>query len=547
MRAHGALRDCDEVGASARVAGRLRVENRGSIVIGNHLNVNSSWVPIELITGAAGRIQIGDDVLINFGTVVAAGSRVSIGSGTMIGPHCIISDVDIPEGLLDSTPVAALPIDIGKGVWLAGRVTLRPGVKIGDGAVIVAGSIVETDVPAHFMASGIPARLVPRLGAAPQAASVRSAVPPSSGLGGADSARLRGSLIADFRIDDLLYELGTGDGSPPVDAEILAGERLATLLEAPARADARDFLVVWTRPEGAVPAFARLLKGESIADLDLDAEVDAFCALVIESAARYRYVLLPTWTQPPHVRGLGVLDGRPGGVLSALSAMNLRLMRVLGARANVFVLDAARWQAAVGPAGFNPRAWYLGGMAMARPLMAEAARDIRAAIATLFGRQRGLLVLRQEDALWLGAAADGALAAPLAQAYAAFQQALRSLRRGGVLLALIGSSTKSEMLEALRAVPDAALRDEDFAGFGVADGDETEKLGGLAARLGVTLDAVVYIDARDTVRARVRTALPTVYVPDWPVDKLLFPSALLGLRCFDAGSESAIKRRASNE
>jgi len=546
LRAHGALKDCDRVGASARVAGRLRVENRGSIVIGDHLNVNSSWVPIELVTGSAGRIQIGDDVLINFGTVVAAGSRVSIGSGTMIGPHCIISDVDIPETLLDSAPVAALPIEIGKGVWLAGRVTLRPGVKIGDGAVIVAGSIVETDVPPHYMASGIPARSLPRFGATP-VISASPAAPQGTNITAADTIRLRGSLISNFRLDDLLYELGAGDASPPVDAEILIGERVTSLLAAPARADARDFLLVWTQPEGAVPAFARLLNGESIVDQDLEADVDAYCALLLESAARYRYVLLPTWTQPPHVRGLGLLDGRPGGILSSLTVMNLRMMKAVQARANVFVLDAARWQAAVGPAGFNPRAWYLGGMAMARPLVAEAAKDIRAALATLFGRQRSLLVLRQEDALWVGATAEAAGSASLGQAYAAFQQALRLLRRGGVLLALIGSSTKCEMLEALRAIPDADLREEDFAGFGVADGDETEKLGALAARLGVSLDAVVYIDARDAARARVRTALPAVYVPDWPVDKLLFPSALLGLRCFDTGSESAIKRRASNE
>lgn len=545
IRAHSALKDCDRVGASARVAGRLRVENRGSIVIGDHLNVNSSWVPIELVTGSAGRIQIGDDVLINFGTVVAAGSRVSIGSGTMIGPHCIISDVDIPETLLDSTSIAALPIDIGKGVWLAGRVTLRPGVKIGDGAAIVAGSIVETDVPAHYLASGIPARSLPRFGATPQTAIVPAAAP--LGAAAADIVRLRGSLISNFRLDDLLYELGAGDGSPPVDAEILIGERLTSLLTAPARADARDFLLVWTQPEVAVPAFGRLLNGESMGDQELDDDVDAFCALVVESAARYRYVLLPTWTQPPHMRGLGLLDGRPGGILSALTAMNLRMMKVVQARANVFVLDAARWQAAVGPAGFNPRAWYLGGMVMARPLIAEAARDIRAALATLSGRQRSLLLFHQQDALWTDAVADGAAAAPLEEAYKAFQRALRALRRGGVLLGLVGSATKAEMLDAIRAIPNAVVREEDFAGFGAAEGDEAAKIAAIAARLGVGLNAVVYVDARDAVRTRLRAALPEVYIPDWPTDKLMFPSALSSLRCFDHGSQSAVERRACNE
>src|SRR5579863_3103944 len=167
IRAIGALKDCNRVGMYPRVAGRLRIENRGSIDIGDYFFVNSSWVPIELITGPEGRIQIGDDVLISFGTLIAAGSSVAVGSGSMIGPHCIISDVDIPEAITASVPVTAKPIEIGKGVWLAGRVTVRPGVRIGDGAVVIAGSIVESDVSAHSMAGGIPARMLPRFAAAP--------------------------------------------------------------------------------------------------------------------------------------------------------------------------------------------------------------------------------------------------------------------------------------------------------------------------------------------------------------------------------------------
>jgi acetyltransferase-like isoleucine patch superfamily enzyme len=164
LRARAALKDCDRVGASARVAGRMRVSNRGSIVIGDYLNINSCWVPTELLTRPGGRIEIGDEVLINFGTVIAPGRSVAIGKRSTIGPHRIISDVEIPQTANITDSAAARPIEIGRDVWLAGRVTLRPGVKIGDGAVIVAGSIVESDVPAHVMASGIPARLLPKLG-----------------------------------------------------------------------------------------------------------------------------------------------------------------------------------------------------------------------------------------------------------------------------------------------------------------------------------------------------------------------------------------------
>ncbi|HMH87472.1 MAG TPA: hypothetical protein VK523_02440, partial [Steroidobacteraceae bacterium] len=503
IRARDELKDCNSVGTSARVAGRLRVENRGTIAIGDHLNVNSSWVPIELVTGSDGGIKIGDDVLINFGTIIAAASSVSIGSRSMIGPHCIISDVEIPESISGPGPIKALPIEIGKDVWLAGRVTIRPGVKIGDGAVVVAGSIVESDVPPHFMASGIPARLLPRLGAAPRPVSNVRTAPPVAAAVGASAPRLRGSLISDFRLDELVYELAASDGTPPVDSVLVPGEKLSQMLCTPSRADAHDFVVIWTRPESAVPAFARLLQGESVSDRDLNADVDAFCALIERSAANYSYVLLPTWTQPAFAHGRGLLDGRPGGALSALSAMNLRLMKAVEARANVYVLDAARWQAAVGPAAFNSRAWYLGQMAMARPLVAEAARDIRAALAALCGRQRKLLVFHRDTALWAGAHADpSAWTAPLETAYGEFHQALHILRRRGVLLALVGNSTESEMLEAIRTCPGAAQRDDDFAVCSAAEGEEIVKLTALTARLGVGLDDVVYIDARDAVRAR---------------------------------------------
>ncbi len=189
IRAIGALKGCNRVGIYARVAGRLRIENHGSIEIGDYFFVNSSWVPIELITGPEGRIQIGDDVLISFGTLIAAGSSVTVGSGSMIGPHCIISDVDIPETITASVPATAKPIEIGKGVWLAGRVTVRPGVRIGDGAVVVAGSIVESDIAAHFMASGIPARMLPRFASAPGLHSNAPAAANESGAARSPTAR----------------------------------------------------------------------------------------------------------------------------------------------------------------------------------------------------------------------------------------------------------------------------------------------------------------------------------------------------------------------
>ena len=48
-------------------------------------------------------------------------------------------------------------------MWIGGHVVILPGVTIGDGAVIGAGSVVTRDIPAHTLAVGNPCRPLRRL------------------------------------------------------------------------------------------------------------------------------------------------------------------------------------------------------------------------------------------------------------------------------------------------------------------------------------------------------------------------------------------------
>jgi predicted enzyme involved in methoxymalonyl-ACP biosynthesis len=298
--------------------------------------------------------------------------------------------------------------------------------------------------------------------------------------------------------------------------------------------DARDFAVVWTTPQGAIPAFSRLLTGERVDEVELSADVDAFCASIERSASRFRYVFVPSWTQPAYVREGGLHESRPGGAFLSLSAMNLRLMTQLSRLANVFVLNAARWQAAVGPSAANPRGWYLSRIAASRPLIVEAALDIRAALESLCGRRRSLLVLTSQVGLWGAVTSE-----PAREAYADFQQTLRQLARNGVALAMVGTGDESTLRREV-ALQAGWTLSEDILFLHGGDGtDDNPHLRGIADRRGVGLDAVVFLTANDAARAAVRTAVPSVYVPDWPESKLLYPSALQALRCFAAARSAA--------
>ena len=131
-------------------------------MIGSRVRLNSNWAPVELVTGPAGVIEIGDGVFINYGTLISAHTRVRIGQNVMVGNYAIISDTEIP-GIGDppGAPfVEARAVDIGDDAWLAARVTVLPGSHIGAGAVIAAGSVVSGDIPAGAVAGGIPARIL---------------------------------------------------------------------------------------------------------------------------------------------------------------------------------------------------------------------------------------------------------------------------------------------------------------------------------------------------------------------------------------------------
>ncbi|MFO0867439.1 MAG: CatB-related O-acetyltransferase [Pirellulales bacterium] len=49
---------------------------------------------------------------------------------------------------------------IGNDVWLGYDVLLMPGVKIGDGAIVAARSVVVSDVPAYSVVGGNPAKVI---------------------------------------------------------------------------------------------------------------------------------------------------------------------------------------------------------------------------------------------------------------------------------------------------------------------------------------------------------------------------------------------------
>jgi acetyltransferase-like isoleucine patch superfamily enzyme len=109
-------------------------------------------------------IELGHHVGINVGSIVFSHGRTRIGDNALIGPGVVISTAghafEDPSQPVRTQPVTVADIDIGAGSWIGSRAVIMPGVRIGVGAVVGAGSVVTSDVPANSLAVGVPARVV---------------------------------------------------------------------------------------------------------------------------------------------------------------------------------------------------------------------------------------------------------------------------------------------------------------------------------------------------------------------------------------------------
>jgi len=112
-------------------------------------------------------IRIGAGASLNFNCVILDVVAVTIGDRTQIGPAVPIFAADHPRDAATRRLVLEFgrPVHIGADVWTAGGTVRLPGVTVGDGAIIGAGSVMTHDVLPGSTVTGDPARpLVPRWG-----------------------------------------------------------------------------------------------------------------------------------------------------------------------------------------------------------------------------------------------------------------------------------------------------------------------------------------------------------------------------------------------
>lgn len=105
-------------------------------------------------------LYVGNDCYISHNCYVQAKGKVVFGDNVIIGPMSIIaSSKHIVENGVVTNRGVSFPINIGKGTWCAGNVTISSGVNIGESVIIGAGAVVTKDIPSNSKAFGVPAQV----------------------------------------------------------------------------------------------------------------------------------------------------------------------------------------------------------------------------------------------------------------------------------------------------------------------------------------------------------------------------------------------------
>ena len=111
------------------------------------------------------QIEVGENFFANYGLTILDSGKVTIGNNVFIAPNVSIYTNTHPIHYKARNEGWDIGIDIriGNNVWIGGNTIILPGVSIGDGCVIGAGSVVTKNLPPEVIAVGNPCKIVRKI------------------------------------------------------------------------------------------------------------------------------------------------------------------------------------------------------------------------------------------------------------------------------------------------------------------------------------------------------------------------------------------------
>ena len=174
---HNCSKKFRSVGKDSYMGIGFSIKNPENITVGDHFKCGrdvriQTWPYYhDKATGYTPELIIGNNVSITERCFISCLNRIVIGDGVLLGSDVFITDNSHRKNTAEEIDIAPSdrllyskgPVEIGKNVWIGKNSCVMPGVKIGDGCIIGANSVVTHDIPSFSIAVGAPAKIIRKL------------------------------------------------------------------------------------------------------------------------------------------------------------------------------------------------------------------------------------------------------------------------------------------------------------------------------------------------------------------------------------------------
>ena len=161
------------IGKNSQIGQNFSIINPDGISIGDNFSGGCdialwSWNAVNIKSDDC-KLIIKNNVSITDRCIISAANRIEIGNGCLLGRDTFITDNSHGENIsideLNISPherniFSKGPVIIGDNVWTGKNVCIMPNVKIGNGAIIGANSVVTHNIPPYSVAVGSPAKVI---------------------------------------------------------------------------------------------------------------------------------------------------------------------------------------------------------------------------------------------------------------------------------------------------------------------------------------------------------------------------------------------------
>jgi acetyltransferase-like isoleucine patch superfamily enzyme len=146
-------------GCDVRAGFHLLILGQGSVQVGSRVVLDRDCT-IE----CRGRLTIGPRTVFGHHVTIGIRDAVEIGSDCLVAEMVSIRDHDhgfhdVRMPMREQSPLVA-GVVIEDNVWIGSKATITRGVRIGQGAIVGANSVVTHDVMPGTIVGGIPARII---------------------------------------------------------------------------------------------------------------------------------------------------------------------------------------------------------------------------------------------------------------------------------------------------------------------------------------------------------------------------------------------------